>query len=60
MSKFLPLILVVLYAFLMMRFSVWRTRQVLERNSQPLTDPSITVHRNGDVMQALLDGPVTA
>jgi len=42
MSKFLPLILVVLYAILMMRFSVWRTRKVLDQNSQPLTDPSIT------------------
>ena len=38
----LPLILVVLYAVLMMRFSVWRTRKMLDENSQPLTDPSIT------------------
>lgn len=29
-------------------------------NRLPLTDPSITVHRNGEAMQALLDGPVTA
>lgn len=29
-------------------------------NRLPLTDPSITVHRHGDAMQALLDGPVTA
>jgi metalloprotease len=42
MTKILPLILVVLYAFLMMRFSVWRTRKLLDQNSQPLTDPSIT------------------
>jgi putative metalloprotease len=42
MTKLLPLILVVLYAFLMMRFSVWRTRKLLDQNSQPLTDPSIT------------------
>ena len=38
----LPLILVVLYAVLMMRFSVWRTKKMLDENSQPLTDPSIT------------------
>lgn len=43
MSKLLlPLILVVGYAVLMMRFSVWRTRRMLDQNSQPLTDPSIT------------------
>ena len=42
MTKFLPLLLVVLYAFMMMRFSVWRTKRVLDQNSQPLTDPSIT------------------
>lgn len=43
MSKLLlPLILVVGYAVLMMRFSVWRTKRMLDQNSQPLTDPSIT------------------
>ena len=42
MTKFLPLILVVAYAFLMVRFSVWRTRKMLDAQSQPLTDPSIT------------------
>lgn len=42
MTKLLPLLLVVLYAFLMMRFSVWRTRKVLATNSRPLSDPSIT------------------
>lgn len=42
MTKFLPILLVVLYAFLMMRFSVWRTRRMLDERSQPLTDPSIT------------------
>ena len=42
MTKFLPLILVVAYAFLMLRFSVWRTRKMLDAQSQPLTDPSIT------------------
>jgi putative metalloprotease len=38
----LPLALAVLYAFLMLRFSVWRTGKVLDENSQPLTDPAIT------------------
>ncbi|WP_136645407.1 M48 family metallopeptidase [Tabrizicola sp. YIM 78059] len=42
MSKFLPLILVAVYALAMLRFSVWRTRKTLEANSRPLTDPSIT------------------
>lgn len=42
MTKLLPLILVVLYALVMMRFSVWRTKQMLDQQSQPLTDPSIT------------------
>ncbi|WP_135448564.1 M48 family metallopeptidase [Tabrizicola caldifontis] len=41
MSKFLPLILVAVYALAMLRFSVWRTRKTLEANSRPLTDPSI-------------------
>ncbi|MDX5351209.1 MAG: M48 family metallopeptidase [Paracoccaceae bacterium] len=51
----LPVALAVLYAFLMMRFSVWRTRQVLDQNSQPLTDPSIT--RLADRMAAAMDLP---
>jgi metalloprotease len=42
MTKFLPFVLVVLYALLMLRFSVWRTRKTLDANSQPLTDPAIT------------------
>jgi metalloprotease len=42
MTKFLPLLLVVLYAALMLQFSVWRTRKLLDAKSQPLTDPSIT------------------
>lgn len=52
MTKFLPLLLVVLYAVLMMRFSVWRTRKLLDQNSQPLTDPSIT--RLADRMAAAM------
>lgn len=55
MTKLLPLILVVAYAFVMMRFSVWRTRKLLDQNSQPLTDPSIT--RLADRMAAAMGIP---
>ena len=55
MMKFLPLLLLVAYAFLMMRFSMWRTKQTLDQQSQPLTDPSIT--RLADRMAAALDLP---
>lgn len=41
MIKFLPLLFVVAYAVMMMRFSVWRTRKLLDEKSTPLTDPSI-------------------
>lgn len=52
MTRLLPLLLVVLYAFLMMRFSVWRTRRMLDERSVPLTDPSIT--RLADRMAAAM------
>lgn len=55
MTKVLPLLLVVVYAFLTMRFSVWRTRKMLATNSQPLTDPSIT--RLADQMALAMDIP---
>jgi metalloprotease len=55
MTKLLPLILVVLYAVLMMRFSVWRTRKLLDQRSAPLTDPSIT--RLADQMAAAMEIP---
>ena len=55
MIKFLPVVLILVYGFAMMRFSVWRTRQMLDRNSQPLTDPAIT--RLADRMAAALDLP---
>jgi len=55
MIKVLPLLLVVLYAFLMMRFSVWRTRRMLDEQSVPLTDPSIT--RLADRMAAAMGIP---
>lgn len=42
MSKFLfPLALAVFYAILMLRFSLWRTRKLLDSQSVPLTDPAI-------------------
>ena len=55
MIKFMPLILAVAYAILMLRFSVWRTRQMLDGQSQPLTDPSIT--RLADRMAVAMDLP---
>lgn len=51
----LPLALAVLYAYLMMRFSAWRTGRVLDQNSQPLTDPSIT--RMADRLAQAMDLP---
>ncbi|OYX24588.1 MAG: peptidase M48 [Rhodobacterales bacterium 32-66-7] len=48
----LPVLLAVLYAFLMQRFSVWRTSRMLDAQSKPLTDPSITrlAHRMAQAM----------
>ncbi len=56
MLKLTPILLAVAYAYLMMRFSVWRTKQMLDTQSQPLTDPSITMLANR--MAAALDIPV--
>ncbi|MFN3845594.1 MAG: M48 family metallopeptidase [Paracoccaceae bacterium] len=55
MIKFLPVFLAIGYALLMWRFSVWRTSKMLDEQSQPLTDPSIT--RLADRMAAALDIP---
>jgi metalloprotease len=55
MIKVLPLLLAVGYAILMLRFSVWRTKKMLDTQSQPLTDPSIT--RLADRMAAAMDLP---
>ncbi len=55
MLKFTPVILAILYALLMYRFSVWRTAKMLDAQSQPLTDPAIT--RLADRMAAALDVP---
>lgn len=55
MLKLTPLLLAIGYAFLMLQFSMWRTRQTLDRQSQPLTDPSIT--KLADRMAAALEIP---
>lgn len=41
MTRFLPLILAVLYALALYRFSVWRTRKVLDTASHPLHEPRL-------------------
>jgi putative metalloprotease len=55
MLKLTPLLLAIVYAFLMLRFSMWRTKQTLDTQSRPLTDPSIT--RLADRMAAAMDLP---
>ena len=41
MLKLTPLILAIVYAWLMLRFSVWRTQKMLDQNSRPLVDPGL-------------------
>ncbi|MES2144670.1 MAG: M48 family metallopeptidase [Pseudomonadota bacterium] len=41
MLKLVPILLAVLYAVLMMRFSVWRTKRMLDEKSVPLADAEI-------------------
>lgn len=41
MLKFMPVLLAVAYALAMYHFSVWRTRQMLDRQSHPLRDPAL-------------------
>ncbi len=41
MIKFLPILLPIAYALLMYRFSVWRTKAMLDRASTPLDNPAI-------------------
>jgi metalloprotease len=56
MSKLLvPILLALAYAFLMLRFSMWRTKKLLDAKSVPLTDPSIT--RLADRMATAMDLP---
>ncbi|MDT8855605.1 M48 family metallopeptidase [Paracoccaceae bacterium Fryx2] len=55
MLKFLPLILPILYALAMYRFSVWRTAKMLDAQSSPLREPELT--RLAGRMAAALDLP---
>lgn len=56
MTTFLvPLLLAVVYALLMMQFSVWRTKKVLAEKSVPLRDPELA--RLADRMAAALGVP---
>ena len=41
MLKFTPILLALLYALAMYRFSVWRTRKELDARSVPLADPKL-------------------
>lgn len=40
--KLAPFLLAAAYAFLMLRFSVWRTKQMLDAKSQSLQDPQLS------------------
>jgi putative metalloprotease len=51
----LPVLIAVGYALLMLQFSVWRTRKVLEEKSVPLRDPQLS--RLADRMAAALGVP---
>lgn len=42
MIKFLPILLPILYALVMVRFSAWRTAKMLDAQSTPLRDPELT------------------
>ncbi len=55
MLKFTPLLLAILYALAMYRFSVWRTRRELDARSTELADPMLKVLT--DRMAAALDLP---
>lgn len=41
MLKLIPFLLPVVYALLMLQFSVWRTKSMLAAQSKPLTEPSL-------------------
>ncbi|WP_151718765.1 M48 family metallopeptidase [Gemmobacter serpentinus] len=41
MLKFLPILLPIVYAFLMYHFSAWRTKQMLDQKSRPLSDTAL-------------------
>jgi putative metalloprotease len=42
MLKLTPILLAILYAYVMYRFSVWRTKRELDARSTPLADPILT------------------
>jgi putative metalloprotease len=52
MLKFTPILLAVLYGFVMYRFSVWRTSRELDANSTELADPQLR-RRCEEMAQAL-------
>jgi putative metalloprotease len=55
MTLWLPLLAALAYAFLTMRFSIWRTQKMLDAKSHPLKDPALS--RLTDRMAASLDIP---
>ncbi|MEM7073566.1 MAG: peptidase M48, partial [Pseudomonadota bacterium] len=55
MIKFTPLLLAVLYALVMYRFSVWRTQRELDERSTELADPMLKVMT--DRLATALDVP---
>ena len=55
MLKFTPILLAILYALVMYRFSVWRTKTELDQRSSELADPGLK--RLTDRMAAALDLP---
>jgi putative metalloprotease len=55
MLKFTPILLAVVYAFVLYRFSAWRTAKELDENSTELADPQLK--KVVDKMAAALDLP---
>ncbi len=55
MLKFTPILLAILYAYVMYKFSVWRTKAELDAKSSELADPGLK--RLTDKMAAALDLP---
>lgn len=55
MLKLTPLLLMLAYGLAMYFFSVWRTKRMLDAQSQPLTEPAVT--RLASRMAAALDLP---
>lgn len=55
MLRFTPILLAIAYALLSYHFSAWRTKMMLDAQSQPITDPSIT--RLAEQLAQALDLP---